>query len=159
MDAKKMRIRILDIQDEYCQNCECQMKPLKHCIQHCEQGRELSNLAKGIIQLKRVRNTRKEWDDICQQAAALYKQGIKLPMIAEKLSCHKNTLRDQLKKRGLWKGPTQLEIQEQTQKKWDYICQQALKLKNQGLSYPQIAKHLEVPASNLRNQMSKRGIR
>ena len=76
-------------------------------------------------------------------------------MITKTLGCPSSTLREQLKTRNV-ERKTQAEIQEQSRKKWDDWCQQALKLRGQGYSYPKIADHLGVPASNLRNEMSKR---
>ncbi|MED2766078.1 zinc-finger domain-containing protein, partial [Bacillus thuringiensis] len=90
MEARIKRIRILDLQDQYCQKCEYEMKPLNHCIKHCEVGRELSSLAKGMFEV-RVMNTCEQWDDICQKATALYKQGLGFTKVAENLGCHTGT--------------------------------------------------------------------
>ncbi|ANS50875.1 hypothetical protein PVK73_28055 [Bacillus thuringiensis] len=159
MNGKEKRIRILDIQDQHCQPCEFQMKPLKECMQHCEVGLELKKLARELFEENKGRKPKEEWDEICRQAAKLYEQGFGTTVITKTLGCPSSTLREQLKKRGMWKGKTQAEIQEQSRKKWDDWCQQALKLRGQGYSYPKIAQYLGVPASNLRNEMSKRGCR
>ena len=156
---KQIRIRILDIQDQHCQTCAYQMKPLKECMQHCAIGLELKELARELFTENGGRKPRAEWDEICRQAAQLYERGFGTTMITKKLGCPSSTLREQLKKRGMWKGKTQAEIQEQSRKKWEEWCQQALKFREQGCSYPKIAQYLGVPASNLRNQMSKRGFR
>ncbi|PFB44675.1 hypothetical protein CN404_29655 [Bacillus thuringiensis] len=156
---KQIRIRILDIQDRHCQTCDYQMKPLKECMEHCAIGLELKELARELFTENGGRKPRAEWDKICRQAAQLYEQGFGTTMITKKLGCPSSTLREQLKKRGMWKGKTQAEIQEQSRKKWEEWCQQALKFKEQGFSYPKIAQYLGVPASNLRDQMSKRGFR
>ncbi|MGX5634242.1 hypothetical protein [Bacillus thuringiensis] len=156
---KQIRIRILDIQDQHCQTCDYQMKPLKECMQHCAIGLELKELARELFTENGERKPREEWDEICRQAAQLYEQGFGTTMITKKLGCPSSTLREQLKKRGMWKGKTQIEIQEQSRKKWEEWCQQALKFREQGFSYPKIAQYLGVPASNLRDQMSKRGFR
>lgn len=157
MKNKEKRIRILDLQDQYCQTCEYRMKLLKECVQHCAIGQELKMLASGLFRKHKEQKSREEWDEICGQAAKLYEQGFGTIMITKVLSCPSSTLREQLKKRGLWKGKTQVEIQEQSQKKWNDWCQQALKLREQGMNYPKIAQHLGIPASNLRDQMRKRG--
>ncbi|MED2754392.1 hypothetical protein P4275_28375 [Bacillus thuringiensis] len=156
---KQIRIRILDIQDQHCQTCAYQMKPLKECMQHCAIGLELKELARALFTENGGRKPRAEWDEICRQAAQLYEQGFGTTMITKKLGCPSSTLREQLKKRGMWKGKTQAEIQEQSRRKWEEWCQQALKFREHGFSYPKIAQYLGVPASNLRNQMSKRGFR
>ncbi|WP_242319896.1 hypothetical protein [Bacillus cereus group sp. BfR-BA-01349] len=158
MKVKEKRIRILDLQDQYCQECDYQKKALIECAQHCEAGRELSSLAKEICEKKYPANTPEKWDTICQEAATLYNQGIGITSIAKKMGCHTTTLRDQMKKRGVWAGITQSEIQERSRKKWDDCCQRAEGLRKKGWSWPKIATYLEVPAASLRNQMSKRGL-
>lgn len=161
MNAKEKRIRILDLQDQYCQRCEYRIKSLTDCIQFCEIGQEVDGLVRGLVQDERRRSmhTREEWDDICRQAASLYEQGIGATMIAKKMGCSIRTLREQLKKRELWRGKTQAEKQERSREKWDYWCRKALELREQGLSYEKISVHLGVPASNLRYQMRKRELR
>lgn len=158
MNAKEKRIRILNLQDQYCKRCGYQTKPLTDCVPCCAIGQELHQLARGLIQdeQKRRTYTHKEWHVICQQATILYEKGVRFRTIAKNLGCPATTLREQLKKRGLWKGQTQAEIQERSRKKWDYLCQKALELREQGWSYEKIATHLGVPSSNLRNQMRKR---
>ncbi|MEX0417955.1 hypothetical protein [Bacillus sp. C30] len=111
MNPKEKRIRILDLQDQYCQACECQMKPLKECIQHCVVGQELKTLTKGLFAESKKQKTKEEWDEICRQAAKLYEQGIGTIVISKKLGCPASTLRDNLKKRRLWKVKTKVEIQ------------------------------------------------
>ncbi|MGE6964196.1 hypothetical protein ACQKIW_31070 [Bacillus thuringiensis] len=158
INHKEKRIRILDLQDQYCQICEYQMKPLKVCVQqHCEIGKELKNLAAVLVTERKEKKSRESWDDICKQAATLYKQGFGLTHISKELSCSRSTLREQLKKRGLWTGQTQREIQEKSRRKWDNFCGRAKQLRGKGWSYPKIAQYLQTPASNLREQMRKRG--
>ncbi|KXY34875.1 zinc-finger domain-containing protein [Bacillus sp. FSL K6-0067] len=158
MNDRKKRIRILDIQDQYCQTCEYQMQPLKKCIQHCTVGQELKTLARELFPESKRCNPREDWDEICKQAVKLYEEGFGNTIISKKLGCPTSTLREQLKRRGLWQGKTQAEIQEQSQKKWDDWCQRALKLREQGFSYPKIAQQLGVHASKLRDQIRKRGL-
>lgn len=157
MNGKEKRIRILDIQDRHCQTCAYQMKPLKECMQHCVLGRELASLARELFEANKRQKSKEEWDEICRQAADLYEQGFGTTIITKKLGCPGSTLREQLKKRGLWGGTKQADIQEQSRKKWDDWCQKALELRARGFSYPKIAQYLGVPVSNLRNQMSERG--
>ncbi|KXY21507.1 hypothetical protein [Bacillus sp. FSL K6-0067] len=74
------------------------------------------------------------------------------------MRCPASTLRDQLKRRGLWKGKTQVEIQEQSREKWNDWCQKAVQLRKQGFSNSKISQHLGVSTSSLREQMRKRGL-
>ena len=158
MNPRETRIRILDLQDRYCQICEYQMQPLKECIQQqCEVGKELKNLANLLFTKNSDRKSKETWDDVCKQATQLYAQGFGATHISKVLGCSRSALYEQLKKRGLWKGNTKNEIQEQSQKKWDDWCDRAKKLRANGWSYPKIAESLKIPASNLRNQMRKRG--
>ncbi|MCQ6527870.1 hypothetical protein [Bacillus mycoides] len=161
MNPREKRIRILDLQDQYCQRCEYRKKPLTDCIQCCEIGKEVDGLVRGLVQDERrwSMHTREEWDDICRQAAALYEQGIGTTMIAKEMGGSISTLRDQLKKRELWRGKKQAEIQERSREKWVHWCRKTLELREQGLSYEEISVHLGVSVSNLRCQMRKREIR
>ncbi|PHG59732.1 hypothetical protein [Bacillus toyonensis] len=159
MNSKEKRIRILDLQDQYCQICEYQMKPLKDCVQrHCEIGNELKDLARVLFTESKERRSREVWDDLCRRATNLYEQGFGTIHISKELGCSRSTLCDQLKMRGLWRGKTRLEIQEHSRKKWDDWCCRAKELRENGWSYPKIEKYLKIPASNLRNQMRKRGL-
>ncbi|PGS83531.1 hypothetical protein COC69_02045 [Bacillus cereus] len=159
MNKKEKRIRILNLQDYHCHMCENKMKPLKICIKCCEVGKELNRLGREIFEINsRVIKNREQWDNMCEKAEALSKaEGMTFTGIAEQLGCSRTTLREQLKKRGLWKGESSAIIQKQARKKWDGLCQKALQLRVEGISYPKIAEILEVPASNLRNEMKKRG--
>ncbi|MGH0792259.1 hypothetical protein ACQVTU_32575 [Bacillus cereus] len=157
VNPKETRIRILDLQDQYCQICEYQMNPLKECVQQrCEVGKELKSLASLLFIESSERKSKETWDSICKQATQLYAQGFGANYISNELGCSRSALRDQLKKRGLWSGKTQSEIQEHSRQKWDNWCDSAKKLREKGWSYPKIAQHLKIPASNLRNQMRKR---
>ncbi|HFJ9284834.1 TPA: hypothetical protein ACGW44_002636 [Bacillus toyonensis] len=146
MNNKEKRIHILNLQDQYCQRCVYRMNPLTDCIHCCEIGQELDELGRGLIQDERGRKIRtcEEWDDICRQATVLYEQGIGSVAIAKKFGCATSTLSDQLKKRKLWKGQTQAEILECSREKWDHLCGKAFDLREQRLSYKEIAIHLGV---------------
>ncbi|MEX0417510.1 hypothetical protein [Bacillus sp. C30] len=158
MNDKEKRIRILDLQDKQCQTCEYQMQPLKKCIQHCSIGQELQMLARELFAEGKRHKSKEDWDEICKQAVKLYERGVGNTIISKKLGCPASTLRDQLKRRGLWQGKTQVEIQEQSRKKWNDWCQKALQLRKQGFSDSKISQHLGVSTSNLREHMSKRGL-
>ncbi|HHK5536983.1 TPA: hypothetical protein ACQUHH_005534 [Bacillus mobilis] len=158
MNDKEKRIRILDLQDKHCQTCDYQMQPLKKCIQHCSIGQELQMLARELFTESKRQKSREDWDEICKQAVKLYERDVGNTTISKKLGCPASTLRDQLKRRGLWQGKTQVEIQEQSRKKWNDWCQKALQLRKQGFSDSKISQHLGVSTSNLREHMSKRGL-
>ncbi|PEZ27229.1 hypothetical protein CN345_23615 [Bacillus thuringiensis] len=158
MNPKDKRIRILDLQDQHCQICEYQMKPLQVCLQqHCEIGQELKDLAHVLVTEGKEQKSMASWDAICKQATQLAQQGFGATYISKKLGCSRTTLREQLKKRGLWSGQTQKEIQERSRQSWDHWCEEAKQYRVKGWSYPKIAHHLQLPASNLREQMYKRG--
>ncbi|MEH7150558.1 hypothetical protein CN404_04170 [Bacillus thuringiensis] len=159
MNDKEKRIRILNLQDQYCQRCVYRINPLTDCIQCCEIGQKLDELGRALIRDERgwKMRTCEEWDDICHQAAVLYEQGMGSVAIAKKLGCATSTLSEQLKKRNLWKGQTQAEILEHSRQKWDHLCGKASDLRGQRLSYKEIAIHLGVSACTLRYQMRKRG--
>ncbi|PES01303.1 hypothetical protein CN488_30860, partial [Bacillus anthracis] len=124
---------------------------------HCEIGKELKSLARVLFKESEERKSRETWDAICRQAITLYKQGFGATHVSKELGCSRNTLREQLKKRGLWEGKTKREIQERSRQKWDDWCEKAKELRGKGWSYPKIAQDLQIPASNLRVQMRKRG--
>lgn len=154
---KETRIRILDLQDQYCQICEYQTNPLKECVQQrCEVGKALKSLSSLLFMEGPERKSKETWDTICQQATQLYAQGFGANYISNELGCSRSALREQLKKKGLWSGKTQSEIQEQSRQKWDNWCYRAKQLKEKGWSYSKIAQYLKIPASNLRNEMRKR---
>ncbi|PEP90420.1 hypothetical protein CN585_28300 [Bacillus toyonensis] len=52
-----------------------------------------------------VKTPEEEWDEKCQQAVALFYQGVDYPDIAKKLRCHVSNLYRELKKRGLFQFP------------------------------------------------------
>lgn len=160
MNPKEKRIRILDLQDQYCKTCEYQMHPLKECIQmhNCTVGKEFKFLTKDLFIESKGKKTKEEWDEICRQAVELKEQGFGAGSISKKLGCSRSTLYEQLKKRGLWQGRNKMEILEQSRNKWESRCQQAKSLRKEGWSYSKIAQYLRVPASNLRNEMRKRGL-
>ncbi|EJR91159.1 hypothetical protein IKE_05745 [Bacillus cereus VD196] len=158
MNAREKRIRILDLQDEYCRNCEYNTASHTYCRENCEIGEKIAKLGEEICRSQQGRKviTSKQWDSMCKQAVSLHEQGVGYTIIAKKLGCHASSLRGQLKKRGLWNGESQKEIQEKSRKKWDRLCQQAIKLKEIGLSYPEIARQLDIATKSLRDQMSRR---
>ncbi|OPA06341.1 hypothetical protein [Bacillus cereus] len=56
-----------------------------------------------------------------------------------------------------------LSREENTRKKnaewkWDQLCEDTVQLRNIGISYVEIAKHLKCPAGILREHLKKRGL-
>ncbi|MGQ7181978.1 hypothetical protein ACUOA5_47055, partial [Escherichia coli] len=62
--------------------------------------------------------------------------------IAKQIGCHETNILKELKKRGLWEGYSREQIKENAKKKWDALCEEAVHLHNQGMSYYRIAKYL-----------------
>ncbi|MDZ3952364.1 zinc-finger domain-containing protein [Bacillus thuringiensis] len=157
MNAREKRIRILDLQDQYCQRCEYKSKLLKHCTPHCEVGEELMKLGKELFVDSSIRRkyTEEHWECICQKAVILHEEGMGYTAIAKQLNCHPSGLHDQLKKRGLWCGESRKAIQENSREKWMSVCEQAVGLKEQGMSYSEMAKKLGVDVTKLRRKMKQ----
>ena len=104
MDARKTRIRILDLLDGHCQNCEYHAgKPHLYCIETCKIGQEIQQLGTSLIRDEKSREykTKVKWDQVCQDVMELKKEGLTYVQIAEILGYDKSTIRQQLKKRGL----------------------------------------------------------
>ncbi|HDR5352767.1 TPA: hypothetical protein QCS32_004498 [Bacillus thuringiensis] len=105
---------------------------------------------------------REKWDDLCQKAVPLQEKGMTYPEIAKHLSCHVTNLRQELKKRGLWKGfsADQLRMQraEKRKERWDTLCEQAVILHEQGMSYTNIGRKLDCPRAKLEVELKKRGL-
>ncbi|KFN12838.1 sigma-70, region 4 family protein [Bacillus pseudomycoides] len=102
---------------------------------------------------------REKWDDLCQKAVPLHEQGMAYPEIAKHLSCHVTNLRQELKKRGLWKGfsADQLRMQraEKGKERWDTLCKQAVILHEQGMGYTEIGRELGCPRAKLEVELKK----
>ncbi|PGS83970.1 hypothetical protein COC69_01265 [Bacillus cereus] len=103
MDARKIRIRILNLQDKYCRKCEHHTGPHTHCMYHCEIGKEMYRLGMDLVPEEKnyAKQTQLEWDERCKQTLTLRKEGLTYKQIAQKLGCHASSLRTQLQKRGL----------------------------------------------------------
>ncbi|MEC3018123.1 hypothetical protein P9Z80_12600 [Bacillus cereus] len=106
MNAKEARIKILDIQDRYCKNCESQYQQLDHCSSNCTIGKELIKL--GVFlggkeeAQKRRRKTKEEWNRICVKAAAMREDGMTYTAIAKYFGiADGKNVSEQLRKRGL----------------------------------------------------------
>ncbi|OQR53550.1 zinc-finger domain-containing protein [Bacillus sp. CDB3] len=105
MDAREIRIRILNLQDNHCHNnCEYHSgKTHPYCTETCKIGQEIQQLGSSLITDEKIREykTKVEWDKVCQDVMELKKKGLAYIQIAEILGCDTSTIRKQLKKRGL----------------------------------------------------------
>lgn len=103
MDARKTRIRILNLQDQHCMYCEYRIGPYTQCINNCEIKKEIHQLGKGLImdEKGREQTTKLKWNQICQQTILWRKDGFTYAQVANRLEYHVNSIRQQLKKRGL----------------------------------------------------------
>ncbi|MEW4150781.1 hypothetical protein Q0N88_11100 [Bacillus thuringiensis] len=91
-------------------------------------------------------------DDICRQVKALYQQGFNYKVIAEKLDCDYDILKYELQKRELWKGSSA----EESKKRWNILCEQAVFLRTEGISYTEIARRFGYSFSTLKYQLKRR---
>ncbi|OUB34538.1 hypothetical protein BK708_05745 [Bacillus thuringiensis serovar yunnanensis] len=114
--------------------------------------------SKRQARVKKLQRTSQQWDDLCKQAVTLYDQGMTYSSIATQFDCSLDYLRTNLKKRGLWKGFSTEQLQENSRKKWDALCKQAVLLQEKGWSYYAIAKHLSCKDSNLVQELKKRDL-
>ncbi|MEH7150323.1 hypothetical protein CN404_19495 [Bacillus thuringiensis] len=103
MNARETRIRILNLQDQHCMECEYHTGPHTHCMDHCNIGEELHQLGSNLItdEKNRDKKTSLKWDKVCQDVMELKKEGLTYIQIAEILGYDKSTIRKQLKKRRL----------------------------------------------------------
>ncbi|OUB08783.1 hypothetical protein BK708_36060 [Bacillus thuringiensis serovar yunnanensis] len=104
MDARKTRIRILDLLDGHCQSCEYHGgKTHPYCTETCKIGQEIQQLGASLITDEKSREYKKKvkWDKVCQDVMELKKDDLTYVQIAEILGYDKSTIRQQLKKRGL----------------------------------------------------------
>ncbi|OUB34542.1 hypothetical protein BK708_05775 [Bacillus thuringiensis serovar yunnanensis] len=99
----------------------------------------------------------KKWNDLCKQVVTLREKGMIYSEIAKQLGQHQSTVIKKLQESGLWKGFTKAQIQENTRKKWDYLCEQAAVLrKEHRWNYRQIALQLDCNEASLRKELKKR---
>ncbi|PHG57791.1 hypothetical protein [Bacillus toyonensis] len=105
MNAKETRIQIINIQDQHCRGCKHMLESYQHCIENCECGKEVYQLGKSLSGEEDVRkqNTEWKWDQLCEETVQLRNTGMSYVEIAKRLKCRASSLRDHLKKRGLYK--------------------------------------------------------
>lgn len=104
MDAKETRIQIINIQEQHCPGCEYLFASYQHCIKNCEWGKEVYQLGKHLSGEENVRakNAEWKWDQLCEDAVQLRNTGMGDAEIAQRLKCRASSLREHLKKRGLY---------------------------------------------------------
>ncbi|MBG9612208.1 hypothetical protein [Bacillus cereus] len=108
MNAKQLRIQILDVQDLYCQTCSFQSASYMYCYKQCLIGAWIEKAGKSLLLLsgqgsleKSYRQSEQKWDDLCREAVKLQQTHVTYRAIAKFLECDESTLRKQLTKRGL----------------------------------------------------------
>ncbi|PGT52327.1 hypothetical protein COD86_16585 [Bacillus cereus] len=105
MTPREKRIRILNLQDQYCSQCEKRKKPLKDCILHCEVGKEMRRLGAGLFTSDLVRKSGKRiyrnWDELIPKIIEMRGEGHSLYRISQIINCSLAVLNNQMKKRGL----------------------------------------------------------
>jgi len=106
MNAKGVRIKILNLQEQHCKNCEYRYQQLDHCRFDCTIGKQIIEL--GVLlggkeeAKKRIRKTKGEWDRICVKAAAMREDGMTYISIAKFFGMSDGKrVAEQLRKRGL----------------------------------------------------------
>ncbi|MEI4617737.1 hypothetical protein [Bacillus cereus] len=159
---KKIRIRTIQQWDELC----------KQAVSLREQGLSYEKIAQKLGCTRSILcdhlktrglwktnlTSKEKWDELCKQALWLEKEGMSYKEIAKELSCSVESVRTNLKKRGLWKGFSTEQIQENTRKKWDELCKKTVVLQAKGLSYYAIAKKLNCDDCCLVRELKKRGL-
>ncbi|WP_420974053.1 hypothetical protein [Bacillus thuringiensis] len=161
MDARKTRIRILDLLDGHCQSCEYHGGKIHpYCTETCKIGQEIQQLGASLITdgASREYKTKVEWDQMCQDVMELKKEGLTYVQIAGILRCNASTIHQQLKKRGLQLQEIEEEMRKESDEKWDELCKQAVTLHKQGKSYEEIARQFGYHGNILSRQLIKRGL-
>ncbi|MGU3443306.1 zinc-finger domain-containing protein [Bacillus cereus] len=105
MNPREKRIRILNLQDQHCHTCEYRTGSHVYCMEQCKIGKEMRQLGKELVpdnEKKRKLKASDQWDERCRQAVEMKQAGYNDVKIAEKMGYHLKTLREQLKKRGLF---------------------------------------------------------
>lgn len=163
MNARELRICILDLQDEYCTACEHRInRSPKHCIVNCTVGADLyrlgGKLAPRVEQIREY-SKRKNWEEWQPKILEMLKKEIPMYVIAGEIGCEENTLRKHLKKMGLWQPTSRKQIQENARKRWDERCKQAVILREAGATYQAICQQLKCSRNGLYQQLEKRGLK
>ncbi|MDZ3952331.1 zinc-finger domain-containing protein [Bacillus thuringiensis] len=103
MNKREMRIRILDLQDQYCMGCNHHDGVRTYCLNNCKIGKEIYQLGSRLIidEKDPKQKIKYKWDHICQQALMLRSKGYTYKKIANQLGCHVSSLHKQLNRRDL----------------------------------------------------------
>ncbi|MEK4500057.1 zinc-finger domain-containing protein [Bacillus sp. FSL R12-0069] len=114
MNAKEIRMYILDLQDQHCAACEHRTNQSpKYCLENCQVGEELYRLGKklapGVGQV-RENPKRKNWEELMPKILEMLQKEIPMSVIAIEINCEVNTLQKQLKRMGLWHMPINLRL-------------------------------------------------
>ncbi|MEB9661391.1 hypothetical protein [Bacillus thuringiensis] len=77
MNKRATRIRILDLQDPHCIDCNLHTSVRTYCIDTCIIGKEIHQLGTGLIfdEKDLKQKLTMKWDHICQQALELRRKG------------------------------------------------------------------------------------
>ncbi|CUB53412.1 hypothetical protein BN2127_JRS10_02277 [Bacillus subtilis] len=163
MNAKEIRIYILDLQDQHCAACEHRTNQSpKYCVENCKVGEDLYRLGEKLApRVEQVRENpkRKNWEELMPKILEMLQKGMPMYVIAVEIGCEVNTLQKQLKKMGLWQPTSRKQIQENAHKRWDEQCKQAVILREKGFTYQAICKQLECSRNGLHQQLKKRGLK
>ncbi|MEK4584107.1 helix-turn-helix domain-containing protein [Bacillus cereus] len=163
MNAKEIRMYILDLQDQHCAACEHRTNQSpKYCLENCQVGEELYRLGKklapGVGQV-RENPKRKNWEELMPKILEMLQKEIPMSVIAIEINCEVNTLQKQLKRMGLWQPTSRKQIQERAHKRWDERCKQAVMLREKGFTYQEICKQLGCSRNSLSQHLKKRGLK
>ncbi|MEK4418654.1 hypothetical protein [Bacillus sp. FSL K6-0268] len=106
MNAKQLRIQVLDVQDLHCQTCSFQSASYTYCYKQCLIGSWIEQAGKALLLISEVDSlekiygeSEKKWDYLCGEAVKLQETHVTYRAIAKFLGCDESTLRKQLKKR------------------------------------------------------------
>ncbi|PEZ11441.1 hypothetical protein CN345_32405, partial [Bacillus thuringiensis] len=104
MNAKEIRMYILDLQDQHCVTCEYRTNQSpKYCVENCKVGETLYGLGKKLapgIGQGRKNPKRKNWEELMPKILEMLQKGIPMYVIAVEIHCEVNTLQRHLKKIG-----------------------------------------------------------
>lgn len=163
MNAKEIRMYILDLQDKHCATCEYRANQSpKYCLKNCKVGEELYRLGKKLapcVGQVRENPKRKNWEELMPQILEMLQRELPMYVIAIEVNCEVNTLQKQLKKMGLWQSTSRKQIQENAHKRWDERCKQAVMLREKGLTYQAICQQLGCSRNSLYHHLKKRGLK
>ncbi|QWI73062.1 hypothetical protein ER45_029165 (plasmid) [Bacillus mycoides] len=108
MNARQLRIQILNLQDQHCHFCEFQSSSYAYCYANCSVGKWIQQGGIKLLSFSKKEDRenfhikrKKEWDILCEKAMELKDTHKTYRAIAKVFGCDESGLRKQLKKRGL----------------------------------------------------------